>query len=261
MKTYEEKRAADLEKLQGFVLMDDEFMKKVFEDKGCVELLLQIILDRDDLHVTEHHVQHEVSNLHGRSIRMDIFAVDGDGVVYNVEVQNREEGAIPKRARYNSSLMDANVTKPGDDYEKLVESYVIFITRTDVLNTGKLICHIDRMILENNLPFSDGAHIVYINSGIRDKSRLGLLMKDFYCKKASEMHYPRLAERVRFLKEEKAGEENMSKIADEFREEGKLEALFSLVNKEIISLEQAAEVAGLSVPEFLEKKEELEVIE
>ena len=56
--------------------------------------------------------------------------------VYNIEVQRNDKGAGVKRARYNSSLIDANVTEPGDEYEKLNETYVIFITENDVLGGG-----------------------------------------------------------------------------------------------------------------------------
>lgn len=45
------KQEADLQRIRQFRLIDDVFMNKVFEDKSCVELLLQIILDRTDLHV------------------------------------------------------------------------------------------------------------------------------------------------------------------------------------------------------------------
>ena len=51
-----------------------------------------------------------------------------------------------KRARYNSSLIDANVTEPGEQYEALNESYVIFITENDVLGKGLPIYHIERMV-------------------------------------------------------------------------------------------------------------------
>ena len=56
------------------------------------------------------------------------MAVDADNRVYNIEIQRSDKGAGAKRARYNSSLMDANVTEPGEKYENLCESYVIFIT-------------------------------------------------------------------------------------------------------------------------------------
>ena len=40
--------------------------------------------------------------------------------------------------------MDANVTEPGEKYENLCESYVIFITENDIMKAGLPIYHIDR---------------------------------------------------------------------------------------------------------------------
>ena len=40
------KHEEDLRRLRGLRLLDDDFMQKVFEDKACTELLLQIILNR-----------------------------------------------------------------------------------------------------------------------------------------------------------------------------------------------------------------------
>jgi hypothetical protein len=61
--------------------MDDTFMSKVFEDKRCTELVLRIILNRDDLIVDHVNCQQDIKNLQGRSIRMDILAHDRKGVM------------------------------------------------------------------------------------------------------------------------------------------------------------------------------------
>lgn len=127
---FERKHAEDLQRLRGFRLLDDDFMNKVFEDKACAEFLLQIILQRTDLRVQRVHGQHDIKNLQGRSVRLDILAVDEAGRVYNIEVQRSDKGAGVKRARYNSSLIDANVTEPGDEYEKLNETYVLYSSMT-----------------------------------------------------------------------------------------------------------------------------------
>ena len=130
---FEKKHQADLKRIQGFRLLDDDFMSKVFEDKDCAEFLLQIILKRSDLKVKKVQGQYDVKNLQGRSVRLDILAVDNNNEVYNIEVQRSDKGTGAKRARYNSSLIDANVTEPGDEYEALNETYVIFITENDTL--------------------------------------------------------------------------------------------------------------------------------
>lgn len=220
----ERKRLEDLRRIQSLRLLDDDFMNKVFEDKACAEFLLQIILERTDLTVQKVHSQHNLKNLQGCSVRLDILATDEAGRVYNIEVQRSDKGAGAKRARYNSSLIDANITEPGDNYENLNETYVIFITEHDVLKAGRPIYHIDRMIQETNALFGDGSHILYVNAQIKDNSALGQLMHDFACTKAEEMHYPILAKRVRYFKEEQEGVATMSRIFEEIKREAAQEA-------------------------------------
>lgn len=220
----ERKRLEDLRRIQSLRLLDDDFMNKVFEDKACAEFLLQIILERTDLTVQKVHSQHNLKNLQGRSVRLDILATDEGGRVYNIEVQRSDKGAGAKRARYNSSLIDANITEPGDNYENLNETYVIFITEHDVLKAGQPIYHIDRMIQETSASFGDGSHILYVNAQIKDNTALGQLMHDFACTKAEEMHYPILAKRVRYFKEEQEGVATMSRIFEEIKREAAQEA-------------------------------------
>ena len=120
-------RAEILEIIKQFRLIDDTFMSKVFEDKECAELLLKIILDRDDLKVIKAVPQLEFKNLQGRSTRLDIYAIDADGKQYDIEVQRDSDGAVSRRARYNSSLMDANILDKGNDVKTLPECYVILM--------------------------------------------------------------------------------------------------------------------------------------
>ena len=118
-----ENRAEILNIIENFRLMDDTFMSKVFEDKACAELLLRVILNRDDLTVVRVVSQFELKNLQGRSARLDIYAVDEHGKQYDVEVQRSDDGAAPRRARYNSSLLDANLLNPGDKFDELPERH------------------------------------------------------------------------------------------------------------------------------------------
>ena len=102
---FEQKHKEDLQRLRGFRLLDDDFMSKVFEDTACAEFLLQIILQRHDLKVQSVQGQYDIKNLQGRSIRLDILAVDSNNRIYNIEIQRSDRGAGAKRARYNSSLI------------------------------------------------------------------------------------------------------------------------------------------------------------
>ena len=71
---------------------------------------------RDDIKVQEVHTQYSIKNLHGRFVRLDIFATDSSDRKYNFEIQRSDKGAGVKRARYNSSIIDANIL---DDLRKM----------------------------------------------------------------------------------------------------------------------------------------------
>ena len=86
---FEKKHQEDLQRLRGFRLLDDDFMTKVFEDIQCAELLLRIILNDEGIHVLEVHSQRGIKNLQGRSVRLDILAIDSHDRVFNVEVQRQ----------------------------------------------------------------------------------------------------------------------------------------------------------------------------
>lgn len=250
---FERKHAEDLQRLRKFRLLDDDFMNKVFEDKACAEFLLQIILQRTDLRVQRAHGQHDIKNLQGRSVRLDILAVDEADRVYNIEIQRSDKGAGAKRARYNSSLIDANVTEPGDEYEELNETYVIFITEHDVLGSGYPIYHIDRMIKETGALFGDESHILYVNTQIKDDTALGQLMHDSSCTSAEEMHYQILADRVRYFKEDREGVTTMCKAMEDMRneavKENAIKAARSFLALGKLSYEEIANSLGLTVDE------------
>ena len=180
--------------------------------------------NHSDLTVQEVHGQHDLKNLQGRSVRLDILAVDQENHTYNIEVQRNDHGAGAKRARYNSSLLDANLTDPGDAYDALNETYVIFITEKDVLRGGLPIYHINRIIEETGKSFGDDAHIIYVNSQIKDETALGKLMHDFTCTDPDDMNYPVLAQRVRYFKEDTKGVATMCRAFEEVREESAREA-------------------------------------
>ena len=252
-----EKRAKIMEQIQQFRLLDDDFMTKCFEDNiECTELVLQIIMEKSDLKVTEARTQYTIKNLQGRSIRLDVDAVDSKGKKYNIEVQRADKGAGEKRARYNSSLIDANILLAGDDTKNLPETYVIFITENDVMGDGKGLYHIQRTILETGRKFEDGSHIIYVNGSYRDDSPLGLLMKDFSCRNAEDMHYKILADRVRYFKEDEKGVGAMCKaveeLAKELYKEDKIEMVESMLELGVLTMEQIALVSKLTLEEVKE---------
>ena len=250
------KHEEDLQRLKEFRLMDDDFMTKCFEgNTECIELVLQIVLNKSDLKVIDVRTQVFVENLLNRSVRMDVLATNSTGKKFNVEVQRADKGAGRKRARYNSSMMDANVLKKGEDFELLPDVCVIFITERDVIGKGKPLYHVERFIMESDELFDDGSHIVYVNGAYRDDTPLGKLMHDFSCTQPSEMHYKILADRARYFKESKEGVAIMCKAMEDMRnqtlKEGMIDVAKRLLEEGTLSVEKIAECVKLSVEEVI----------
>ena len=218
--TLEARRIRYREMVGDLTLMSDAFMRNVLKEKACTEYILQIIMENSGLKVLDQTLQKDYKNLQGRSAILDCVACDESGNYYNVEIQQASEGASPKRARYHSGLLDMNLLRPGQEFDRLPESCVIFITREDVLKKGFPVYHIHRKIKETGELFEDEAQILYVNASQQSETKLGRLMHDFHCKRADEMYSQILADRVRELKETEEGVNCMSRELDMLYREG-----------------------------------------
>lgn len=267
--TMDQKQQEDLARLRQLRLIDDDFFSKCFDnDTACVQLVLQIVLDKPDLNVVDVRTQVFVENLLNRSVRLDVLATDSEGRKFNIEIQRSDKGAGRKRARYNSSMMDVNLLEKGNDFEELPETYVIFITENDVIGLGEAIYEIERCFVKSGKRFGDGSHILYVNGSYRDDSPVGKLMHDFSCTDPSDMCYNVLADRARFFKESKEGIAVMCKVLDDMRRqsyqegmaEGKnknrKETALNLLKLGTISLDDISFATGLSLDEVKKLNED-----
>ena len=194
-------------------------------------------------------------------MRLDIFAVDTEGKRYNIEFQRLNSGAVPKRARFNASMIDVASLKKGDDFSQLPEVYVIFVTENDVLNEGRPLYTIERVIAESGNKFGDGSHIVYVNCEHKDSdTALGRLVHDFLCcESGKEFYYGTLGDRASYLKGEQEEVRDVSLLVDEYakglaeeaaakatKEQQKISAI-RMLELGKLALSEIAECSGLSL--------------
>ncbi len=231
-------------------------------DNKLTEFLLWILLDRTDLTVKQSLTQKEKHNIFGRSVRLDIFAVDTEGKQYNIEIQRADKGASEKRARYNLSMIDSHSLKKNDDFEALPETYIIFITENDIYKKGKPIYKIKQIIEDNDdLDFDDGTHKIYVNGAYNGEDAIGWLMHDFRESNADKMHYAEIAESVRFHKQEDGEVSTVCRAFEEYGKEreakGKLEVAKKLIQKNKLPLEDITEAADLPLKQIQQLAEQL----
>ncbi len=253
------KHQEDLERIRNFRLMDDDFMTKCFEDKASVELVLQIVMEMPGLKVLDVRTQVFVENVLNRSVRFDVLATDSEGRKIDIEIQRSDRGAAPKRARYNSSMLDTGFSEKGGNFEDLPDTWVIFITENDVMGGGFPLYHVERRVREMSRDFQDGSYILYVNGAYRGDTPIGKLMHDFSCTDPADMNYGVLAGRVKFFKESEKGVSIMCKAMEDMRleerEEGRKEGrkerneeiAASLLKKGKLGLEDIADATELSI--------------
>lgn len=223
----------DLQRLASFCLMDDDFFSEALDGKvEAVEYILNTILE---------------------SSKREIL---------DVEIQRSDKGTGSKRARFHSSMIDRSLLSKGEDFEDLVDTYVIFIMENDKFKKGIPLYHVERKITElDNTLFGDGAHIIYVNGEFRNMEHpVGQLMHDFNCTDAKEIRNPLLAEEVRYLKETEGGRSQMCRAMEEMRNEAatlatekvKHEMALKMLERGRDSIEEIAEMTGLPIEEVKE---------
>ena len=216
-----------IKKIQDMRLLDDNLMSLVFSDNvQAVQLVLRIILGKDDLRVVNVRTEDEHLAVGKRSVIFDVRAVDSRGTVYDIEVQRADRGAGVRRARYNASLLDTRLLEAGeDDFNKLADKYVIFITENDVMKQGKALYSYVFMEETTHELLNDGSHIIYVNGAYEnDDSDIGKLMHDFRCADPRRMNFDRLAIDVDYFKNG-GGQSKMCRIVEELCNEARYEQI------------------------------------
>lgn len=233
-------------------------------ENEVMELILRIVLGREDIKVKSVRTQEPLKNLQGRSAVLDVHAIDDADKEFDVEIQRKDAGAGAKRARHNSSLLDAHILKSGDDTEAIPDSYVIFITENDVMKGNQPIYLVERYVTigENKVLFGDGSHIIYVNGKYRGNDEIGKLMHDFSCTNPDDMNYEALAKKARYFKQDEKGVAAMCKIMEDMRNEAtrdklKEKAILMLKNGKISLDEIQIFFSELSNEEIEEVKAEV----
>ena len=117
-------------------LSDFALFLSVMQNKRAYECTLSIILGEPELELEEVKVEQVILNKLGkRAIRLDAWAKDRHGRLYNLEMQNDSKSDnIPKRSRFYQGLLDTPILKSGKEtkYRELPDSIIIFITQEDI---------------------------------------------------------------------------------------------------------------------------------
>ena len=201
--------------------IDDTFMRMIFRDHQCVELLLKIIFG-DQFSLKRFETQEDHKQVGSRSVELDIVVYTHEGAVIGIEVEKSKDNASPLRARYHASVLDCDLSYPKEKWKEFPEIYVVFICEEDVLKNGKMLDHIQRYREDGNI-FGDKLHIIYLNASMQDETPLGKLMHDMLCNNPDDMYYEVLRKRVSYFKKQEGGKKTMCEALEELITEAKNE--------------------------------------
>lgn len=128
--------------------------------KAVLECILGFPIKKVVVH-TEHFLT--VSPDH-HGIRMDVYADDEDGTAFDIEMQTTNKGDLPKRSRFYQGQLDLLNLQPGDSYNKLRNSYIIFLCTFDPFGRGLYRYTFEERCRECDMPLGDGTRKVFLNT-------------------------------------------------------------------------------------------------
>lgn len=222
--------------------------------------------------------QKVIHNLPGkRGVRLDFIAESEDGRIFDVEMQNRNEGNIPKRTRFYQALIDAPILKSGErGFDKMNPLYIIIICNYDPYGKKKYCYTFDNQCKEvPGLRLGDEVTKLLLSTKGENKEEVSKELVDFlhYVTESNENGLPdecderlkRLHESIREIKasadmevEYMKMEERERIIRDEGKQigiiNGKIEAVLELLeDKGEVPEKVKAEIFAETDPEVLKK--------
>ena len=257
--------------------IDDIIFRKMAENKEFCEEILRVFLQDSYLKVLNNKSQYAITNIDRRSVILDAYCELRDGKRVNIEVQNADNVNHQKRVRYYSSVLTTSLMRKGENFDNVPEVCMIYICNFDVFRENKSLYLIKRVIDGSNTEVDNGLKEIYISANISDGSALSELMEVFTKDDCYSDNFPitsKMKYDFKYVKEGSKMTDTMKEIYEIFEEESKdvwikegrkegrkegkkegikegaINILLTLVKDGIISIEEAAKRANISVSKF-----------
>ena len=203
---------------------DDWMFQKVMQNPAiCAELVARL------LHINVDHVEYPelektiAPYYQSKGVRLDVYLKDSNKVI-DIECQSNLKPALGKRTRYYQSMIDIDSLMKGEEYEKLKESYILFICKNDSFkdeqeNHFGLPCYTFRNVCSENgaVNLDDKTIKVIYNASAYEREEDSLI-KDF-------LHY---------IYTDKPGEDDLSnrlsRLVKKYKEDENLRSDYLAVN-------------------------------
>ena len=250
--------------LKDLNLMDDFLFDVTTMNLEACKIIIELSLGIRLKSLKWKEGQKEIRNLPGkRGIRMDFSAEDEEGNLFDVEMQKKNVGNLPKRTRFYQALLDAPLLKSGEkSFDNLKPLYIVLICGFDLYGYNKYCYTFENYCREvPGLNLGDGCQKIILNTRGENDEEVDRTLIDFlhYIEDSKEESLPQncdarlkdLHKMVQHIKSSEEMEVTYMKSEErerlireegrvEGREEGKMQTYLELVSDGVLSLEEAA---------------------
>ena len=253
--------------IQNLNLSDDFLFDVATVDLNVCKIILELSMNIKIRSIRWKEGQKVIHNLPGkRGIRMDFYVEDEDGRIYDVEMQKRNRGHIPKRTRFYQALVDAPLLKSGEEgFDNLNTTFIVVLCTFDLFGCGKY-----RYTFENRckevpeLVLGDECSKIILNTRGSNDDEVEKELVDFlhYVEKSCDGNVPEdcderlkdLHEKVKAIKADRQMGVSYMKMEERDRlirkdgveigrNEGEMLKLISLIQKKVLKGKNAEEIA------------------
>ena len=128
-----------MKKLKDLNLCDDFLFKEVMKDEELVIGFIEMVLGLKGKIKEVKFIETEKTidgGYEGKTVRLDVYVLDREETVYDIEIQNGKLNNLGKRCRKYQSNIDHDFLKRGHSYVRLKKQYIIMICTGDPFGEG-----------------------------------------------------------------------------------------------------------------------------
>ena len=209
----------------------------MMENDNCRQLLERVL----EMPISRVEVIKEKSMIYHpecKGVRLDVYAKDDKNTHYDVEMQLLKRDALPKRSRYYHSQMDMELLASGAKYEKLPNTYVIFICDFDPFSEEKYRYSFQNVCKETGKNLGDGAETIFLSTRGKNLDEVSEELVSFLefvragqdgnSEVFEDTYVTRLQNTIRQIKQNRGKERQYmmwQELIDDAKEEGRQEGL------------------------------------
>ena len=100
-----------------------------------------------------------------------------------------------------------------------------------IFKKGKTIYHIEKIIKETGTYVDDGFHEIFVNTSVYDGTKISDLMRCMTQKEVNDLKFPKLVNRINFLKTSEGGRRVMCEVMENMIAEAVSEATSKVISE------------------------------